>query len=135
MAPDAQDSITPSPASPITAQKNGTTPAKAGLEDVVAGTSEICFLDGKRGILAYRGYNIHDLVKGSFEETSYLLFYSKLPNAAELKDFTAKLVQARQLPEAIKAQIKRLPKHVHPMAALRTLVSELGFYDSAAEDM
>ena len=37
---------------------------KAGLEDIVAGTSNICFLDGKRGILAYYGYDIHDLVKG-----------------------------------------------------------------------
>ncbi|MEO6940524.1 MAG: citrate synthase [Candidatus Kapaibacterium sp.] len=108
---------------------------KAGLEDVVAGTSQICFLDGKRGILAYRGYNIHDLVKGTFEETVYLLFYSKLPNAAELAAFTTKLVEARKLPQQIKDRIKALPKNVNPMAALRTLVSELGYYDALAEDM
>ncbi len=54
---------------------------KAGLEDIVAGTSNICFLDGKRGILAYYGYDIHDLVKGSFEETAYLLLNGVLPNA------------------------------------------------------
>ena len=35
--------------------------AKAGLEDVVVGSSAICYLDGDRGILAYQGYDIHDL--------------------------------------------------------------------------
>src|ERR1035437_1799853 len=79
-------------------QQNGsskTAPPKAGLEDVVAGQSSICLLDGKRGLLAYRGYDIHDLVKGSFEETAYLLLYSKLPNANELAEFNAKLVKSR----------------------------------------
>src|SRR5438034_11661078 len=98
---------------------------KAGLEDIIAGESKICFLDGKRGILAYYGYNIHDLVKGSFEETAYLLFYGKLPNASELKDFTARLVKARELPKQIKERIASYPKNVHPMAVIRTIVSEL----------
>jgi citrate synthase len=110
-------------------------PGKAGLEDVVAGTSQICYLDGKRGILAYRGYDIHDLVKGEFEETAYLLFYSKLPTAAELIDFKKKLVAARKLPQQIKDRIQQMPKHVHPMAVLRTIVSELALYDATAEEM
>ncbi len=110
-------------------------PAKAGLEDVVAGTSSICFLDGKRGILAYRGYNIHDLVKGSFEETVYLLLYEKLPNKSELADFNTKLVEHRKLPQAVRDRISELPKNVHPMAALRTLTSAAGLSDAAAEDM
>ena len=118
------------------AATNGkSTAGKAGLEDVVAGTSEICYLDGKRGILAYRGYDIHDLVKGEFEETAYLLFYGKLPNTSELSEFKKKLVTARKLPQQIKDRISQLPKNVHPMAVLRTVVSELGFYDASAEDM
>jgi citrate synthase len=112
-----------------------TAPAKAGLEDVVAGQSSICLLDGKRGILAYRGYDIHDLVKGSFEETIYLLLYGKLPNASELKDFNKKLVDARKLPEGFKEQIKSAPKNAHPMSALRTSVSALSYSDPKAEDM
>ena len=86
----------------------------------VAGQSSICLLDGKRGILAYRGYDIHDLVKGSFEETIYLLLYGKLPNASELKEFNQKLVDHRKLPEGFKERIQNAPKNVHPMAALRT---------------
>ncbi len=122
--------------SPTDVKKNGTSaPAKAGLEDVVAGVSEICLLDGKRGILAYRGYDIHDLVKGSFEETAYLLLYGKLPNSSELSAFNAKLVASRKVPEQVLERLKAMPRNIHPMAALRTLLSEAGLYDSQAEDM
>ena len=52
-----------------------------GLEDVVAGESSICVIDGKNSRLIYRGYDIHDLAQNSnFEETSYLLIFGKLPN-------------------------------------------------------
>src|SRR3569832_1037483 len=107
----------------------GTAAPKAGLEDIIAGQSKICFLDGKRGILAYYGYNIHDLVKGSFEETAYLLFYGKLPNKDQLSEFTAKLAEARKLPKQIQEQIVSYPKNVHPMAVIRTAVSQLSFFD------
>ena len=107
---------------------------KAGLEDVVAGPSSICLLDGKRGILAYRGYNIHDLVKGSFEETAYLLLYGNLPNASQLSEFNAKLVKSRSVPQPVIDRIKEMPRNIHPMAALRTLVSEAALYDPQAED-
>jgi citrate synthase len=111
------------------------TPQKAGLEDIIAGQSSICFLDGKRGLLAYYGYDIHDLVKGSFEENAYLLFYGKLPNASELKEFTSKLVAARVLPAEIKNRISSFPKNVHPMAVLRTVTSEMAFYDNNADNL
>jgi len=47
---------------------------KAGLEDTVATTSAICYLDGDRGVLAYCGYDIHELARhATFEEVCYLL--------------------------------------------------------------
>jgi len=58
-----------------------------GLKGVVIGKSEICFIDGKRGKLIYRGYDIHDLVKHSnFEEVVYLLWYGKLPTKKNFDD-------------------------------------------------
>jgi citrate synthase len=58
---------------------------KGGLEDVVATSSSICFIDGDRGILAYRGYDIHDLAtNASFEEVCHLLWHGHLPSRAEL---------------------------------------------------
>ncbi|MEP7234533.1 MAG: citrate synthase [Ignavibacteriota bacterium] len=120
-----------------TSPTNGTPVAaapKAGLEDIIAGESKICYLDGKKGVLAYYGYNIHDLVKGNFEETAYLLFYGKLPTTSQLEDFTAKLVKARELPKAVAERMASYPKNVHPMAVIRTVVSQLAFYDNTAED-
>jgi citrate synthase len=110
------------------------TKPKGGLEDVVATTSAICFLDGDRGVLAYRGYDIHDLARfATFEETCYLLWHGRLPNRAELGDLQSQLAAARALPEPVIRIMKMLPA-VDGMDALRTLTSILGHYDSDASD-
>ena len=108
---------------------------KAGLEDVVAGKSAICFIDGDRGVLAYQGYDIHDLADAdrgvSFEDVCYLLWHGRLPNRAELGDLQTQLAAARMLPEPILRAMKLLPP-VDGMDALRTLTSMLGHYDADA---
>ena len=107
-----------------------TLPPTKGLEGVVAATSSICYIDGDRGILAYRGYDIHDLADFStFEETCYLLWYGKLPSRDELKTFRAQLASERKLDPAILKWMKEIPKTATPMEVLRTLVSALSFYD------
>jgi citrate synthase len=108
---------------------------KAGLEDVVAGESAICYIDGDRGVLSYCGYDIHDLAdmdRGvSFEECCFLLWHRRLPNKSELGDLQTQLAAARQLPEPILRAMKSLPA-VDGMDALRTLTSMLGHYDADA---
>jgi citrate synthase len=107
---------------------------KAGLEDVVAATSAICYLDGDRGVLAYFGCDIHDLARGvSFEEVCYLLWHGRLPNRAELGDLQSQLAAARPLSEAILRLMKQLPAS-DGMDMLRTLTSALGQYDPEAAD-
>jgi citrate synthase len=109
---------------------------KAGLEDVVAGESGICYIDGIKGILAYRGYNIHELAPHStFEETCHLLWFGKLPTAAELKDTSAKMTAERALPKQVLDLMATFPKNALPMEVLRTSVSALSMYDPEAEDM
>jgi citrate synthase len=109
-------------------------PAKAGLEDVVATSSRICYLDGDRGVLSYCGYDIHDLARhATFEETCYLLWHGRLPSRAELGDLQSQLAAARPLPEAILRLMKMLPPS-DGMDALRTLTSALGHYDPDAHD-
>ena len=109
---------------------------KAGLEDVVAGESSICYLDGDRGVLAYHGYDIHDLADAergvSFEETCFLLWHARLPTKAELGDLQTQLAAARPLPEPILRAMKSLPR-VDGMDALRTLTSMLGHYDTVTD--
>src|SRR4026209_2774741 len=92
---------------------------KAGLEDVIAGESGICYIDGEKGILAYRGYNTHELAPNStFEETSYLLWFGRLPNAAELKDISEKRAASRALNPAVISLMKGLRKDALPMEVL-----------------
>jgi citrate synthase len=107
---------------------------KAGLEDVVAATSAICYLDGERGVLAYCGYDIHDLADhATFEEVCYLLWHRRLPNRAELGDLSSALAAARPLPEPVLRLMRALPPS-DGMDALRTLASVLGHYDRDAAD-
>src|SRR5437867_13128338 len=75
----------------------------AGLRNVVAGESSICSIDGERGVLAYRGIDIHALGEQStFEEVVFLLHRGKLPRKAELTAFTQELARERAVPaEAI----------------------------------
>jgi 2-methylcitrate synthase len=107
---------------------------KAGLEDTVATTSAICYLDGDRGVLAYCGYDIHDLARhASFEEVCYLLWHRRLPTRAELGDLQSQLAAGRPLPEPIIRLMRSLPPG-NGMDLLRTLTSALSHYDADASD-
>jgi 2-methylcitrate synthase len=102
---------------------------KAGLEDTVATSSAICYLDGDRGVLAYCGFDIHDLARhATFEEVCYLLWHRRLPTRAELGDLQAQLADARPLPESILRLMRMLPPG-ESMDTLRTLTSALSHYD------
>ena len=108
--------------------------SKAGLEDVVAASSAICYLDGDRGVLAYYGYDIHDLAKGaSFEEVCYLLWHGRLPNRGELGDLQSQLAAERAVSEPILRIMKQLPAN-DGMDMLRTVTSALGQYDPHTAD-
>ncbi len=101
-----------------------------GLEGVVAAVSGICYIDGERGILSYRGYDIHDLASNStFEETCYLLWFGSLPTRGQLDDFKRRLAAERKIDPAIVTLLKQAPKSALPMDVLRTAVSALAFYD------
>jgi citrate synthase len=107
---------------------------KGGLEDVVATSSAICYLDGEKGVLAYCGYDIHDLAtSATFEEVCYLLWHRRLPSRSELGDLQSQLAAARPVPEPIIRLMRSLPP-VDGMDALRTLTSALAHYDAEAND-
>src|SRR5215470_8540762 len=96
---------------------------KAGLEDIIATSSSICYLDGDRGVLAYCGYDIHDLARhATFEEVCYLLWHHRLPTRSELGDLQSELVAARPLPDAVLRLMHALPPG-NAMDTLRTLTS------------
>ena len=108
--------------------------SKAGLEDVVATSSAICYLDGDRGVLAYCGYDIHDLAQSAtFEEVCFLLWHRRLPTRAELGDLQSQLAAARPLKEPIIRLMRSLPT-VNGMDALRTVTSALAHYESDVDE-
>jgi len=112
-------------------------PIKArGLEGVIALESELSSIDGDKGELIYRGYDIHDLAEHTtFEEVVYLLRHGALPTQAQLDDFTAHLRSERSLPDPVLDLLRNVPDDAHPMAVLRTAVSALGLYDKEADTM
>ena len=115
---------------------DSSTTATAGLKGVTAGRSGITIIDGEKGLLAYGGYDIHDLAEHStFEETTYLLWNGELPNRTELADFTTMLGGQRAIPDSVIDIINAAPADSPPMATLRTAVSALGQVDPQAEDM
>src|SRR3984957_14298343 len=107
----------------------------AGLEGVVAGESEICYIDGYQGVLSYRGYNIHTLAdNATFEEVVFLLWNGWLPKQAELDQLKKELVAERDLPGGVVDFLKGVLK-ANTMDVLRTAVSMLSLYDAEAQDM
>ncbi len=104
--------------------------APKGLEGIVATTSGICYIDGEAGVLAYRGYDIHELADHStFEEVCYLLWFGRLPKADELRQLKSRMAEDRKLDAAILRELRQVPKHVPVMDMLRTLTSTLSYYD------
>src|SRR5579875_1265938 len=109
--------------------------APKGLEGIVATSSSICWIDGDAGVLSYRGIDIHELAQRSnFEETTYLLWFGRLPNQQELADFSAQLSAARQLDPKIIDLLRSVPTAASPMQVLRTAVSMLSMYDPDEAD-
>jgi citrate synthase len=85
-------------------------------------------------VLAYCGYDIHDLAQhATFEEVCYLLWHRRLPTRAELGDLQSELAAARPLPEGVIRAMRALPP-ANGMDQLRTLTSILSHYDPDATD-
>ena len=105
-----------------------------GLVGVYFDRTKTTFINGKEGILEYRGYSIHDLAeKSTFEETAYLLLYGDLPNNDQLQRFDSDLKSSRDIPKEIIDIIKTI-KDSHPMDVLRTAVSALSSFDPEVSD-
>jgi citrate synthase len=100
-----------------------------GLAGVPATKSNISSIDGEAGILAYRGYNIRDLVENStFEETALLLLDGELPSKSELDDFDRQLRGERKIKYNIREIMKNLPPTGHPMEMLQTAIAAMGMF-------
>ena len=99
--------------------------------------SSVTFIDGDKGILRYRGYDIAELAEQStFLETCLLVLYGELPTAIELDAFKQRVASYANLPEEVMVAIRGLPKNTHPMAVLSCGIQALGgaYPDLATND-
>jgi citrate synthase len=101
-----------------------------GLENVIIKTTSLTFIDGEKGILRYRGYDINDLVKfGSYEETIYLMLYGKLPNSNELNKLKEKLNEEYEVPQEVIDTLYLMPKDADAIGLLEVGTSALASID------
>jgi 2-methylcitrate synthase len=95
-----------------------------GLADVVAAATALSDIDGKAGLLFYRGYDIHELAgNASFEEIAFLLQRGHAPDRGELDGYRAELTAGRQPGALARDDLPAIARHQRPMEALRSLVS------------
>jgi citrate synthase len=100
-----------------------------GYKNTGATQSAITFLDGEKGILRYRGYEIEDLAsRASFTEVAYLLLYGELPTSSQLAEFEHSLTQHTLVHENLKKVFDVFPTGSHPMGQLMTMISALSSF-------
>ncbi|MFP4099610.1 citrate synthase [Coleofasciculus sp.] len=104
---------------------------KPGLEGIPAAQSSISYVDGKQGILEYRGIRIEELAtKSTFLETAYLLIWGELPTKDELEKFEMEIRYHRRIKYRIRDMMKCFPETGHPMDALQASAAALGLFYS-----
>ena len=100
-----------------------------GLRNIEVADTKISYIDGQKGKLIYRGYDILDLTKNSnFEETCFLLLHDKLPTKNEFDDFRSELVNARIIPKQMQINMGNWRKDADPMDVLQAFVAAFGGY-------
>jgi 2-methylcitrate synthase len=104
------------------------------LSGITAGNTALCTVGRTGNDLHYRGYDILDFAgDAEFEEVAHLLVHERLPNAAELAAYKARLQRLRRLPAQLRTALEQLPKSAHPMDVLRTGCSVLGTLEPEKE--
>ncbi|HEY9246875.1 MAG TPA: citrate/2-methylcitrate synthase, partial [Candidatus Methanoperedens sp.] len=104
-----------------------------GLRDVLVADTKISGVDGEKGKLIYRGYDIDELARySSFEETVYLLLYETLPTRKELEIFKETVASERHLPEDIIRHLKNRKKTANTMDVLQSVIPMFADFDDDA---
>lgn len=107
----------------------GYTALDLGFVNTSPAKSAITFIDGDKGILRYRGYDIADVAANStYLEVAWLLIYGELPSANELAAFEERVRRHTLLHEDLRRFFDALPHDAHPMSVLSSAVSALSTY-------
>ncbi|RYD48880.1 MAG: citrate synthase [Verrucomicrobiaceae bacterium] len=111
--------------------KTGAITLDPGYGNTGACKSAITFIDGEKGILQYRGYDIAELAqKSTFIETAYLLIYGELPNSVQLSAFSEQLTENQMLHQDMLQHFDCFPPKAHPMSILSAMIHASSAYPS-----
>jgi citrate synthase len=109
--------------------QTGTITLDPSFANTGACESAITFIDGERGILRYRGYDIADLAThASFPEVCFLLIHGRLPTRAEREEFRTRLTRHSLVHEDMKKFFEGFPPSAHPMVILSSMIASLSAY-------
>lgn len=122
-----------------------------GYVNTAAVISKICFIDGNKGILRYRGYPIEEVrgllsvssscalelashyynsaqiaLKSDFLSTSHCLLYGELPGKTQSEEFRSTVMRYSKLPAAVVDAMEALPTNAHPMSVVMSAVVAMG---------
>jgi len=95
--------------------------------------STITYIDGEKGILQHRGYDIADLAENcNYLEVCHLLLYGHLPDVNEKDEFERSITMHTMVHEQLQILYKGFPRRSHPMAILVGAVASLSafYHDS-----
>jgi citrate synthase len=119
--------------SKLRAVTNGVITIDPGYKNTGSCESAITFLDGEKGILRYRGYDIADLAnKVDFLEVAYLLIFGELPTKAQNDKFHDDIKAQSAVDEDIKKILEAFPKAAHPMGVISSLTSALTAFNPSS---
>jgi len=116
--------------------QSGAITADSGYGNTGSCQSAICFINGEKGILRYRGYPIEQIAEScSFPEVAYLVIYGELPTKEQLDKFENDLVRHSLIHEDMKKFLDGYPPTAHPMAILSAMIASLStFYPDSADN-
>ncbi len=105
-----------------------------GLRGVEVADTNICLIEGEKGNLFIRGYDIKDLARNStYEEVVYLLLYGKLPSFDQLKVFESTIKSNQELPPELLIHLQKTAKNTPSMSVLQSSLALLAGYDAEVE--
>ena len=130
-AKSTPEAAAPVPAPAAVPSEATPAPFRPGLEGVPATQSAVCDIDGRRGILTYRGVPVDQLARNSsFLETAWLLIWGELPTIFQLNAFQQDVQMHRRVSFRIRDMMKCFPAGGHPMDALQASAASLGLFYS-----
>lgn len=107
-----------------------------GFKNTGSCQSSITFLDGEKGVLRYRGYDIEDLANNAdFLEVAFLLIFGELPNTEQLDKFLVDIKEESYIDEDLKKILESFPSAAHPMGVLSSLTSALTAFNPKTFDV